>query len=96
MKLVLVCYNVTVEEQVLESLKECGISSYTLWREVLGVGKGGGAHLNSPVWPGYNCVMAVVVDVERKTALLERVLEFRERYRGEGIKAFVIPVEELT
>lgn len=96
MKLVLLCYNVTVQEEVLQALQECGISSYTLWQEVLGVGSGGGPHLNSPVWPGYNCVMAIVVDAETKTSLLNRVRALRERHRKEGVKAFVLPVEEIT
>ena len=96
MKLVLICYNVTLNEAVQDVLRSAGVTSYTLWEQVIGAGKSSGPHLNTPIWPGYNSVMAIVTDEAHASALLRGVRALRERFRSEGIKAFTLPVEEVT
>ena len=96
MKLVLICYNVTLNQPVEDVVKSAGVTSYTLWERVIGAGAASGPHLNTPIWPGYNSVMAVVADEAHASALLRGVRALRERFRSEGIKAFILPVEEVT
>jgi len=96
MKLILICYSAPLHQDVLDALARVNAASYTLWPKTLGVGRGSSPHLDSPVWPGYNCALAVVVDAATKDPLMQEVRALRQRHREEGIKAFVLPVEEAT
>lgn len=95
--LVLVVYNEAVDEEVEKLLAEVGIESFTKWRGVLGKGKHGGTRLGTNIWPGANNAIAIVTDEKTSNALLEKVRQLRatETARA-GIKAFLLPVEDLT
>jgi len=96
MKLVIICYNVAIGEEVLEVLKEIGISSYTRFKEVQGVGKLSGPHLGNHIWPAVNSVLMVALEEDKKDKLIKRIKELRKKLGKEGVKAFVLPVEEIT
>lgn len=96
MKMVFIAYNSAIDEEVMEALGRAGISNYTKWTQVLGRGEKSGPHLNSEVWPGVNSVLAIAVDDEKKDKLLFGIKILRQNLGKEGIKAFVLPVEEIT
>jgi len=95
-KLVIICYNVAIHEEALEILKEVGIQSYTRFEEVQGVGKLSGPHLGTHIWPAVNSVMIIALEDEKKDKLIERIKELRKKLGKEGVKAFVLPLEEIT
>jgi len=96
MKMVMIVYNEAVDEEVQQTLESCCIEHFTKWQRVLGKGGVSEPHLDSSVWPGVNNVcMTVVEDFKVKTILL-KVKELRVKLGKEGIKAFVLPVEEIT
>ena len=95
MKLVVVCYNIAIHEEVIEALEEAGIKNYTRFERTQGVGDLSGPHLGTNVWPALNSVMMIVVDEERKDKFLAKVRELREVLGREGVKAFVLPVDEV-
>ncbi|HEA46905.1 MAG TPA: transcriptional regulator [bacterium] len=97
MKLVLIVYNVAIEEEVMESLKEIGVENYTKWDRVLGKGKTSGTHLDTDVWPGVNHMLAIAVEDEKKDKIMARVRELKSKevLRREGIGVFVLPLEEM-
>lgn len=96
MKMVMVIYNQAIEEEVTQVLEACDIDGFTKWQRVLGKGKLSGRHLDSSVWPGANNVCMTVVEESKVTALLSKVKQLRQVLGKEGIKAFVLPVEEIT
>ena len=96
MKLVIICYNIAIHEEVLEVLKEAGVSSYTRFKEVQGVGKLSGPHLGTHIWPAINSVLIVALEEDKKDKLIEKIKELRNELGREGVKAFVLPVEEIT
>ncbi len=96
MKLVIICYNIAIGDEVLEVLKEVGISSYTRFKEAQGVGKLSGPHLGDHIWPSVNSVLAVALEDEKKNKLIEKIKELRKQLGKEGVKAFVLPLEEIT
>ena len=49
MKLVIICYNVAIGDEVLEVLKEIEVSGYTRFKEAEGVGKLSGFHLGTHI-----------------------------------------------
>ena len=96
MKLVIICYNIAIHEEVLEILKEVCIHSYTRFEKAQGVGKTSGPHLGTNVWPAVNSVLAVAVEDDKKNRLIEEIKKMRQQLGKEGIKAFVLPLEEIT
>lgn len=96
MKMVFIALNIAIESQVLEVMESLGLRSYTMWPRLMGVGQASGPHLDSHVWPGANCVIAVVCPEEKARALMEEVRRLRRSLGREGLKAFLLPVEEVT
>jgi nitrogen regulatory protein PII len=96
MKLMVICYNVAIHEEVMDVLKETGIKNYTRFERAQGVGDLAGPHLGTNIWPAVNSVLAVAVEDDKKDRLIERIKELRKKLGKEGIKAFVLPLEEIT
>ena len=96
MKLIIICYNVAIHQEVMEVLKEIGVKSYTRFERAQGVGDLAGPHLGTNVWPAVNSVMIIALEDEKKDKLIEKIRELRKNLGKEGVKAFVLPVEEIT
>jgi len=96
MKMVFVMYNIAINDEVMEILKSVGIKGYTRWERVTGHGKRSGPHLGNHVWPAVNSVLAIAAEDNKKARLIERIKELRKKLGKEGIKAFVLPLEEIT
>lgn len=96
MKIVLIVYNRAIDEEVMEVLEEIGIESYTKWDRVLGRGRASGPHLDSDIWPGVNYMITIACQDEMKDRIITRVVKLKENLAKEGIKAFVLPLEEMV
>lgn len=96
MKMVLIIYNEAIDDEVMEALEKCCIESFTKWQRVLGKGKISQPHLDTTIWPGANNVCMTVVDDNKVPAILTQVKNLRKTLGKEGIKAFVLPVEQIT
>jgi nitrogen regulatory protein PII len=96
MKMVLVALNIAIERHVLEKLSALGLRSYTKWPRLMGVGETSGPHLDSHIWPGANTVIAVVAPDDKAAALMEEIRDLRKTLGSEGVKAFLLPVEDVT
>jgi len=96
MKLVLIAYNEAIDEEVMGILNANGIQGYTKWTKVLGRGRTSGPHLSTHVWPKANNVLAVCVEEELVGKVVEGVRALRKTVGREGIKAFVVPIEDAT
>jgi hypothetical protein len=96
MKMVFVAYNQAIDSEVMEVLDALGVEGYTKWTEVLGSGRAGGPHLLSHIWPKGNNAMSVVTDDETGAKLMEGLRELKANVGSEGLKAFLLPVEDAT
>jgi len=96
MKLVLIAYNEALDEEVEELLHTTGVDGFTKWTKTYGKGQSSGPHLGTHVWPKANNVLAAATEDETAEKLLDGVRELRGRLAAEGIKAFVLPCEEVT
>lgn len=96
MKMVMISCNEAIDDEVTELLSSCGVDSFTKFRRALGKGKSSGSHLDSAIWPGANNVYLVVLEDKPAKALLEKVKQARNSLGKEGIKAFLLPVEDST
>jgi len=96
MKMIFIMYNIAINDEVMQILKDVGIEDYTRWERATGCGKTSGSHLGNHIWPPVNSVLAVAVEDDKKNRLIERIKELRKKLGKEGIKAFVLPLEEIT
>lgn len=92
MKLLLIIYDVDFDEDVMEVLNTCCVTGYTQWDRVLGRGKNSDPKLDTPVWPGFNRALAVAVEEEIETGVMQAVQELSDRLGGSGFKVFQLPV----
>lgn len=95
-KMVMVSYNEAIDAEVMEALANCGLENYTKIQGTFGKGKNSGTHLGNDVWPGRNNILYVSCEEEEARHLLAYVIELRKKLGKEGIKAFILPVEEVT
>lgn len=97
MKMVLIAYSEALHEEVLEALARCcSVVHYTVWTKVAGRGGHSEPHLMTHVWPKGNNVLMTCVDDSVARALMDHVRELRRSLGHEGIKAFLLPVEDVT
>ena len=96
MKMVLIAYNVAVEVELMQVLRELTIENFTKWPKTQGRGATSGPHLDSHIWPAANSVMAIAIEDDKAKTLLDKIRELRKTLGKEGIKAFSWNLEEVT
>ena len=95
-KMVMVVYNEAIDSEVMDAFQRCGLKHYTKVVAVYGSGQSSGIHLGDDIWPGRNNILYVVCSKEESISLLAKVKDLRKSVGREGVKAFVLPVEDLT
>jgi len=96
MKMVMISYNEAVEAEVMESLAECALKNYTKITDTYGSGLTSGTHLGNDIWPGKNCILYVACEDKEAKQLLACIKELRRTLGKEGLKAFLLPLEDMT
>jgi hypothetical protein len=96
MKLVFIAYDEAHDHHVMQVLHDAGARNYTRWTDVQGRGDSGGPHLGTPVWPKRNHALAVAVEDAQAAQIVAGVRSLRESLTLKGLKAFVLPLEEVT
>lgn len=96
LKMVMITYNEAVDAEVMEALSGCVVKNYTKILGVYGKGEASGVHLGTDIWPGQNNILYVACEEAQAKKLLNCVRELRKKIAAEGIKAFLIPLEEMT
>ena len=96
MKMAMITYNEAIEPEVMEALENSSLKNYTKITATYGKGETSGTHLGDDIWPGRNNVLFVAGGEAEVRQLLSYIKELRKTLGKEGIKAFVLPVEEVT
>ena len=95
MKMVLIAYCEAIDYDVIETLKKAGISGYTKFTEVLGEGTETQPRLGTQCWPGKNNFLAIAVEDDQYETLISTIKDMKKSHPRAGIKAFVMPMEEM-
>ena len=95
MKMVLVAYCEAADYDIIESLKRSGMKGYTKFTEVLGEGVETNPRLGTQCWPGKNNFLAIAVDDNDFPVVISRIKTLKARHPKAGIKAFVLPMEDV-
>lgn len=96
LKMVMLSYNQAIDSEVMETLAGCGLNNYSKVLGTFGRGNASGTHLGNDIWPGKNNILYVACSEEQARQLLALVKELRKKLGREGVKAFVLPLEEIT
>jgi hypothetical protein len=96
MKMVMISYNEAIESEVMDSLAGCALKNYTKITDTYGSGLTSGTHLGNDIWPGKNNILYVACEDREAKQLLFRVKELRKTLGAEGVKAFLLPLEDMT
>jgi len=96
MKMVMISYNEAVESEVMDSLAGCSLKNYTKITDTYGSGLTSGTHMGNDVWPGKNIILYVACQDREAKQLMSCIRELRKALGKEGIKAFLLPLEEVT
>jgi len=95
-KMVMVIYNEAMDSEVMEVLTHCALKNYTKIMGVFGKGETSGTHMGDDIWPGKNNILYIACEQSEAKQLLSFVRELRKKLGHEGVKAFVLPIEEAT
>ncbi len=88
MKRVEIIANRSVEEDLMEALRDAGTAQhYTKFPEVHDVGASG-PRMGDAIWPEENFVIVVWCKKKEREAIEEVVAKVKERFPKEGIKVF--------
>lgn len=95
-KMVMIVYNEAIDMEVIEILTGLGLKNYTKVMGVFGSGEASGIHLGNDIWPGRNNLLYIACQEKESKEILSQVKEIRKSLGKEGIKAFILPVEEIS
>lgn len=94
MKMVLAIYNVAVDSEVMEAMRQVGVQFYTKWPRVIGEGQQTDPRLDDHIWPGANTMMMMVVPDDQAARVMEVLKGLRDTIgKTEGVQAFLLNVE---
>lgn len=96
MKMVMIAYNEAMDMEVMEIIENCGLKNYTKIVGTYGKGTTSGTHLGNDIWPGRNNILYIACQEDKVQQLISCIKELRKTLGHEGIKAFVLPVEDAT
>ena len=94
-KAILIIYAPAIECEVQGAMDKNNIPHFTKLPYLHGVGGHSEPHLDSQVWPGSNMGMFIIDEAPKIKSLLEDVKRIKMEFLEDGIKAFVVPVEEI-
>ena len=99
MKMVMVLYRRSLDQDIRHLLKELDITAFTEAPKVLGIGEAGQA-FGSFTWPGHHAIILSAMEDFQAERLIEVLKEFRDHLCGlQGgakvpMRVFVVPCEQ--
>jgi nitrogen regulatory protein PII len=80
--------NHSVEENILEALKDHGVGKYyTLYPNVTGIGSSG-PRMGDAIWPEENFALVIWCEEEEARGIVQAVEEVKKTFPEEGIRVF--------
>jgi nitrogen regulatory protein PII len=91
-EMVLVIFNSSIEDEMVEALREAGMTCYTKIPGVQGAGTCSEPRLDCHVWPGTNTMYLIAIEPEKKDAVCDAIRRMQDKHKEEGVKAFIFPI----
>jgi len=95
LKLAVVIYEAGIDDSMMDLLRRLGLPGWTKLEGATGFGHKGPRE-GSPIWPGTNHVLFLVLDEPTLLAFLDALELLKGEYlRPPAVFAFVVPVEAV-
>jgi nitrogen regulatory protein PII len=95
MKMVFIVYSQSADYEVIGAIKKAGIKGYTKMEKASGEGVETEPKLHTHTWPGENCVIFLALEEEELQGVVELIRELKNEHPRTGVKAFIMPMEEI-
>ncbi|MCD8079660.1 MAG: hypothetical protein LUF04_04375 [Bacteroides sp.] len=96
MKAVYIIFNQTYFESVMSIMDYCNIQGFTHQEDVKGRGSHTGEpHYGSHAWPTLNHSIWTIIEPDKVPQLLTLLKRLDQRTEQQGLRAFVLPVEDM-
>jgi hypothetical protein len=96
MKMVFVVYSRAADYDVIAAFKQAGIKGYTKLEKAIGEGTETEPKLHTHTWPGENNVIFIALQNDSDLPeVMGLVRKLKEDHPRTGMKAFVLPMEEI-
>jgi hypothetical protein len=96
MKMIFVVYSQAADYDVMATFKKAGIKGYTKMEKACGEGIETEPKLHTHTWPGENNVLMIALDDDAALdAVTEKIHMLKGQHPRAGLKAFVLPMEEI-
>ena len=96
MKMVMIVYSQAADYDVIARFKKAGFKCYTKMEQAHGEGDDTEPKLGTHTWPGKNNVLFVAVPSEEIETVRGVVKYLKESHPRAGVKAFMLPMEEIV
>ena len=97
MKAVFISFYKAFYAELIEVMDKLGIRGFTFWEEVQGRGtETGEPHYGTHAWPTLNSAVFTVIPEEKVKPLLDEIHRLDASAPQPGIRAFVMPVEQVS
>lgn len=95
MKAIFIAFNQASYEMILQIMEREQIHGYTYWESVAGRGsKTGEPHLGSHAWPTMNGALLTIIEDKKVERFMKLLHKFDMQSEGQGLRAFVLNVEQ--
>jgi len=96
MKAVFISFDQAHRDNVIAALNSCMMRGFTCWEDTQGRGSvNGEPHYGSHAWPGMNSTILSVCDDDRVPLIMERLRNIDKANPLLGLRAYVLPVEDM-
>jgi nitrogen regulatory protein PII len=95
MKMVFVVYSHAADYEVIRAFKEAGIKGYTKIEKARGEGVETEPKLQTHTWPGENNVLFLALEDGDIPPVVETIRRLKNEHSRAGVKAFILPMEEI-
>jgi nitrogen regulatory protein PII len=95
MKMVFIVYSQAADYDVIAAIKQAGVKGYTKMENASGEGVETEPKLHTHIWPGENCVLFLALEEDELPAIVDLIRELKLDHPRAGVKAFIMPMEEI-
>jgi nitrogen regulatory protein PII len=95
MKMVFIVYSQAADYDVIAAIKQAGVKGYTKMENASGEGVETEPKLHTHIWPGENCVLFLALEEKELPPIVELIRELKLEHPRAGVKAFIMPMEEI-
>ncbi|MCL2247484.1 MAG: hypothetical protein FWC10_10340, partial [Lentimicrobiaceae bacterium] len=83
-------------DEIIAVFDQLQIRGFTYWSETQGRGTNTGApHYGTHAWPALNCSFLTFVEAQKADELLEALKNLDQTAEQQGLRAFVMPCEQM-